>query len=68
MIIHELRTCPECGQIVSVKLRKPNHVLHAILTLVSAGLWLPIWLLAMIEASFHRGRVKCPRGCKGRVK
>lgn len=25
--------------------RGPHHVLHALLTLFTAGLWLPIWLL-----------------------
>lgn len=67
MIQHELRTCPACGQIVTVKVRRPNHVLHAILTLMTVGLWLPIWFLAMFESAFSRGRIKCPRGCKGKM-
>lgn len=67
MIHHELRTCPKCGQIVSVKVRRPNHVLHAILSLLTCGVWIIVWLLAILEASFHRGRIKCPkRGCGGK--
>ena len=67
MIHHELRTCPKCGQIVSVKVRRPNHVLHAVMTLLTLGLWLPIWALAGLESLFHQGRVKCPRNCAGRT-
>jgi hypothetical protein len=26
----------------------PNHVLHAVLTLVTCGLWLPIWIIVAI--------------------
>lgn len=25
----------------------PNHLLHAVLTLLTCGLWLPIWLLVI---------------------
>ena len=25
----------------------PNHLLHAVLTLLSCGLWLPVWLLVI---------------------
>lgn len=28
--------------------RKVNHVLHAILTIVTVGLWLPVWLIVAI--------------------
>ena len=29
----------------------PNHALHAVLTLLSCGLWLPIWILVSIFSS-----------------
>lgn len=29
---HELRSCPVCGTLTTVKVRRPNHVLHAVLT------------------------------------
>lgn len=35
-------------QVILVKGRRPNHVLHLILTLVTFGLWLFVWIpLAM---------------------
>lgn len=59
MIKHELRSCPKCGALTTVKVRRPNHVLHALFSVLTFGLWIPIWLIAMLEASFHQGRVKC---------
>jgi hypothetical protein len=65
-IKHEPRWCPRCGAQVYVAVRRPNHVLHAVMSLLTFGLWLPIWALAGIESLFHRGRVKCPPSCAGR--
>ena len=31
------------GHAVMVKGRRPNHVLHLLLTLLTLGLWLPVW-------------------------
>lgn len=59
-IKHELRSCPHCGTLTTVKVRRPNHVLHALFSVLTLGLWIPIWLLAMVEASFSRGKVRCP--------
>lgn len=56
---HELRSCPKCGTLTTVKVRRPNHVLHAVMSLVTLGLWLPIWALAGFESLFHRGKVRC---------
>lgn len=41
----------------------PNHVLHLLLTLVTFGLWLPIWILA---ALFTGGRYFCSH-CGGPI-
>lgn len=35
--------------VVSQPGRKPNHVLHFILSLLTAGLWLFVWLLVAIK-------------------
>lgn len=32
------------GQIVLVKGKRPSHVLHLLLSLITVGLWLPVWL------------------------
>jgi hypothetical protein len=33
------------AQAVMVKGKGTNHVLHLILTLISVGMWLPVWLV-----------------------
>jgi hypothetical protein len=37
--------------------RRVNHVLHGVLTLLTAGLWSPIWLLAVLRARRSRNEV-----------
>jgi hypothetical protein len=37
-----------------VKPHRINHVLHLLLTLVTFGLWAPIWLLLAIQAKDER--------------
>ena len=65
MIKHEMRTCRSCGENVTVAVKKPNHALHAVMSLLTGGLWLFIWLAAVLEAAGARpGR--CPK-CKGKV-
>lgn len=49
--------CPHCNSRVLGVADKPNHVLHAILSLFLVGLWLFVW--AMI-CSFDR-EVRCSR-------
>jgi hypothetical protein len=49
--------CPEEKRMVLAERPAPNHVLHLLLTVVSGGIWLPIWLLITV---FGGGRYKCP--------
>lgn len=66
MTKHELRACSRCGGLTTVAVRRPNHILHAVLSALTLGLWLPVWALAGVESLFHRrGRVVC-EGCLGR--
>lgn len=44
------RFCPHCERRVSARRRTPSHLLHLILSLVSFGLWLPVWLIVAIGA------------------
>ncbi|MFI6603253.1 hypothetical protein ACIBHX_44035 [Nonomuraea sp. NPDC050536] len=37
-----------------VKSRTPRHVLHALLTAMSCGLWLPVWLIVTLTARERR--------------
>lgn len=36
--------------------RKVNHALHAILTLFTAGFWIPVWLIVMITVQTRNSR------------
>jgi len=38
--------------------KTPNHVLHLLLTLFTAGLWLVVWILIALSAS-GAGEAKC---------
>ena len=34
--------------------KKPNHILHAILTLLLLGIWLIVWIILAITSKEHR--------------
>jgi hypothetical protein len=51
----KLATCPGCGQERMFKQHRPNHLMHALLTVFLGGIWLPVWLLA----AFHPGAYRC---------
>ena len=42
------------GQAVLVKGSKPNHILHLILFLVTAGFWLPVWIFIAVTGGEKR--------------
>lgn len=63
---HEMRTCGTCDHLVSVPVKRANHALHIILSLLTFGFWLPIWFFAVTEAAMTPAG-KCPR-CKGKLK
>lgn len=39
---------------VVVRGKKPNHILHLLLTVFTVGLWLPVWLLVAIVSGEKR--------------
>lgn len=41
-------------QAVMVRGRRPNHVLHLLLTIVTMGLWLPVWILIALTSREQR--------------
>lgn len=43
----------------------PNHALHAVLTLLTCGLWLPIWILAAIIGAASGSSVAVVGGAGG---
>lgn len=38
--------------------RRPNHILHLLLSLITVGIWLPIWLLVSLNDAIERGRLE----------
>ena len=60
-IKHELRTCRSCGELTTVAVKRPNHILHAVLSIVTCGVWLVVWALAGMEAAASRPKVRCVR-------
>lgn len=34
--------------VVQADRRRPNHLLHLVLTILTAGLWLPVWIIRTI--------------------
>jgi len=55
--------CPTCARRVMATGQKPNHVLHLLLTVFTAGLWGVVWLLL---AAGSAGNYRCTR-CGARV-
>lgn len=46
------RMCKTCGQHRMFRKEKQNNVLHLILSVVTVGVWLPVWLLIAIAGAF----------------
>jgi hypothetical protein len=42
------------GQIVLIKGKKPNHILHLLLSVLTLGVWLVVWLLIAIMGGERR--------------
>jgi hypothetical protein len=58
MAVHKERQyCPEDDAMVLAERQAPNHILHLLLTVFTAGLWLIAWLLVVATAPPFR----CPR-------
>ena len=38
--------------------QKTNHILHLILSIISMGVWLPIWILVGANNAIERGRTE----------
>lgn len=42
---YKSKHCGYCGKATRHAREKPNHLLHLILTVCTAGCWLPVWML-----------------------
>lgn len=49
--------CKECASMVMAERPSPSHILHLILTLLTGGLWLIVWL----GVSVRWGGWRCSR-------
>ncbi|MBY3543675.1 hypothetical protein HFN71_28755 [Rhizobium laguerreae] len=56
--------CEDDVAMVLAERQTPNHVLHLLLSIFSAGFWIPVWLAVTMLAS---GTYKCPR-CGARTR
>lgn len=54
--------CKTCGGKVLAERPGTNHLVHIIMSIITAGLWLPIWLLSAVKI----GGWRCTR-CGSRV-
>ena len=64
----ELCNCKNCGQLYAAKVTRTNHVMHAIFSILTLGVWLVVWLIMMMEAGAKNavsGRI-CPMCAKKR--
>ena len=46
--------CKKCERQVMVRRKGTNHVLHLLLSLVTLGLWIPVWILLSIKVAGWR--------------
>jgi hypothetical protein len=41
--------CKDCNKDVKVFTKAPNHILHLLLSIITAGIWLIVWIMACIS-------------------
>lgn len=46
--------CRSCGRNVLVRRKGTNHLLHLLLSLLTAGLWIIVWILCAIKVGGWR--------------
>ena len=55
MIRSKSKYCMKCDQQTRfVRPDGPNHILHLLLSLISVGLWLPVWALIVLCSMTER--------------
>lgn len=57
-IVKARKYCPEQDKMVLAEKQTPNHILHVILSVITAGLWLVVWLIIGIMSA--SGSYYCP--------
>lgn len=46
--------CDNCGKQVSIERQTPNHILHLLLSVITCGLWLLVWMSQSAEKQAWR--------------
>ena len=46
--------CDNCSKDVLIRSSTPNHILHLLLSIVTGGLWLIVWLLLIVKVKEWR--------------
>lgn len=44
-----IRPCKNCGDLTRHESNSTSHVLHLLLSLITIGFWLPVWLLVTLS-------------------
>lgn len=59
------RYCPEDDRMVLAEKQTPNHLLHLLLSLLTLGVWVVVWIILIVGADL--GTYRCPNcGAKTR--
>lgn len=53
--------CRSCGRNVLIRRASTNHILHLLLSILTAGIWIVVWLLASVRIGGWRC-TSCGRG------
>jgi hypothetical protein len=43
---------------ILTKKHKTSHILHLLLSVVTGGLWVPVWILVTVSDAIERGKVE----------
>lgn len=46
--------------LIMVKGQRPNHILHLILSIITAGLWIPVWILITLTGGEKHATIQAP--------
>ena len=62
-IVSTRKFCKDCGQNKLFEKQGPSHILHLILSVITVGLWIPIWILCVVLNAFRPYRcTNCGKG------
>lgn len=48
--------CKHCRKQVKIEGQSPNHILHLLLSIITGGLWLIVWIILCCLS----GKYRCP--------